>query len=248
MLGVASLLLIIVVSASADPSQATRRPVTPSAPAAAAMTNADVVKMVKAGLTDVVIVAAIRNAARTTFRLDADALIALKSSGVSDVIVTAMFDPSAQPKSAASPATMPRTSASTSGTPTPAVTEPSRDAGIYVGTGDDKKALVALEPTTFSQGKTGSVFTSAITYGIKKAKWKAIVRSATANIRITEPTPVFYFHFEQKGSGLSQTGGFAGWLSGGRTTTKSTECRTSDDSPTTKGALRPLSAEPTGPP
>ena len=214
MLGLASLLLIIVVSASVDPSQATRRPVTPSAPAAAAMTNADVVKMVKAGLTDVVIVAAIRNAARTTFRLDADALIALKSSGVSDVIVTAMFDPSAQPKSAASPATMPRTSASTSGTPTPAVTEPLRDAGIYVGTGDDERALVALEPTTFSQGKTGSVFTSAITYGIKKAKWKAIVRSATANIRITEPTPVFYFHFEQKGSGLSQTGGFAGWLSG----------------------------------
>jgi hypothetical protein len=58
------------------------------------------------------------------------------------------------------------------------------------------------------------VFTSALTYGIKKAQWKAVVRSSRANIRIREGLPTFYFYFEQRSSGLGGSGGFAGWLSG----------------------------------
>lgn len=194
------------------------RPATTHPTPPAPMTNADVVRMVKAGLADAIVIAAIRGATTTNFRLDADSLIALKTSAVSDPIVAMMLDPrspllGAQPPSGTlSPASVPAG-------PAPAVTGGEgiprpKEAGIYADMGEGAHTLVALEPTSFSQGKSGGFFTSAITYGIKKAKWKAVVRSAAANFRVRTSTPTFYFYFEQQGSGLSHTGGFAGWMSG----------------------------------
>jgi hypothetical protein len=90
-----------------------------------------------------------------------------------------------------------------------------REPGIYWDKGrDDTHNLVALEPTVFSQGKTGGFLTSALTYGIKKINWKAVTRGNAANLHITDAQPTFYFYFESKGSGLGNTGGFTGWLSG----------------------------------
>ena len=85
------------------------------------------------------------------------------------------------------------------------------DAGIYVEMGDaSAHNLVPLEPTTFSQGRTGNALLSGFTYGIKKMKYVAVVRGRKGNLRIHERQPVFYFYFEKKGSGLSNTGWFAG--------------------------------------
>ena len=182
------------------------------------MTNADVINMLKAGLGESVVIAAIRKTVRTDFRVDAESLILLKTSGASDNLVSVMLDPSAAPPAApASPPAAVNTTG-TSGTkaanPANAAPDAPREPGIYADMGDDTPKLIALEPTTFSQGKSGGFFTSALTYGIKKAKWKAVVRSAASNFRIAESVPTFYFYFEQKGSGLSHTGGFGGWLSG----------------------------------
>lgn len=58
------------------------------------------------------------------------------------------------------------------------------------------------------------MLTSALTYGIKKAKWKAIVRAPNASMRLPNAAPVFYFYFEQRSSGLGGSGGFIGWMSG----------------------------------
>ena len=58
------------------------------------------------------------------------------------------------------------------------------------------------------------MLTSALTYGIKKAKWKAIVRAPNASMRLPNAAPVFYFYFEQRSSGLGGRGGFIGWMSG----------------------------------
>lgn len=192
---------------------ATKKP----APSVTVLTNEDVIKMVRAGLGEAVVIGAIRKAAHQSFRLDADSLILLKQSGVSDNIVSAMLNggvtsspqPVLSPSNPAAPidGRVPAETAD-SGPETP------RQAGIYVSTGAPKSKLIALEPTTFSQGKSGGFFTSAITYGIKKVKWKAIVRSGKANFRISEILPNFYFYFEQTGSGLSHSGGFAGWMSG----------------------------------
>lgn len=186
------------------------------------MTNADVIKMVQAGLGETVVLSAIRTAPKTSFQIDADNLIALKKSGVSDNIVATMLDPKGAVPAAA-PATTagvpmffpggsPDTRARVSD-PTAPVEVP-REPGIYVDLGAEKPNLMALEPTTFSQGKSGGYFTSALTYGIKKVKWKAVVRSKSAGFRIRQGTPTFYFYFEQKSSGLGSTGGFTGWLSG----------------------------------
>jgi hypothetical protein len=63
--------------------------------------------------------------------------------------------------------------------------------------------MVMLEPTVYTQGKSGGVFKSAMTYGIAKVKWKAVVRNAHANVQISDANAVFYFYFEEKSEGLS---------------------------------------------
>jgi hypothetical protein len=185
------------------------------------MNNSDVVKMVQAGLGEMVVLTAIRTAKRTSFQLDAENLIALKKAGVSDSIVSMMLDPKAAPAAPAATAVAlpsvlggnPDTRARVDDPNAPV--EIPREPGLYLDTGTrEKPHLMPLEPTTFSQGKSGGLFTSALTYGIKKAKWKAVVRAKNANIRIRQGQPTFYFYFEQKSSGLGASAGFAGWLAG----------------------------------
>jgi hypothetical protein len=67
----------------------------------------------------------------------------------------------------------------------------------------DGVQMAMLEPTVYSQGKSGGVFTSAMTYGIAKVKWKAVVRGAHANVRTSDDRAVFYFYFEEANAGLS---------------------------------------------
>jgi hypothetical protein len=68
----------------------------------------------------------------------------------------------------------------------------------------------ALEPAVFTQGKSGSLFASMMTYGLVKAKWKAVVRNAQANVRTKNQKPTFYFRFESTSTNLGSSGGFAG--------------------------------------
>ena len=212
---VSGLLLVYGAAAAQSPS-----PVRAPKPVVIGMTNADVVMMVKAGLGEPVVVAAIKQAPKRSFTLSADGLVKLKAAGVSDNVIRVMLDPSASidrvAPTAASPASPAPSPVSTGSTPAPAADDPTaeHEPGIYVDVDGPTRKLVVLEPTVFSQGKTGGMFTSALTYGIKKAKWKAVVRGRAANQRLRSAQPVFYFYFEKKGSGLSNTGGFTGWLSG----------------------------------
>src|SRR5713226_1408831 len=59
------------------------------APDAEALTNADVIKLVQAGISDSVIIAKIKNS-RTQFDTSPDTLIRLKQLGVSDAVLEAM--------------------------------------------------------------------------------------------------------------------------------------------------------------
>jgi len=207
-----------------EPAAAPKPAAPKPAPAAAAaqapsrLTNQDVLKMVQAGLGEQVVIATVRAAPATSFDLSPDGLIALKQGGVSDAIVTVMIDPKAVappapvavPVSGGGPPVDTRTRVDTA-TASPDVP---REPGIYWDKGrDGAHDLVALEPTVFSQGKTGGFITSALTYGIKKVNVKAVTRGSAANLHIAEPQPTFYFYFESRGSGLG-TGTFAGWLSG----------------------------------
>lgn len=60
--------------------------------------NADIVKMVKAGISDDLIVATIRNASAKDFDLSPDTVIKLKASGVSEAVIAAMLGAGAGPE------------------------------------------------------------------------------------------------------------------------------------------------------
>lgn len=85
-------------SEGARAAQEPASPVTPTAsaltddPSNAAMVNADVVEMVRAGIGDAVIIAAIQNAKTHAFDVRPGALVDLKKAGVSDVILAVLLD------------------------------------------------------------------------------------------------------------------------------------------------------------
>jgi hypothetical protein len=65
---------------------------TPAAPAASALTNAQIIKMAKSGVDDDTIIGAIHDAASVQFDLSPDALIQLAQNGVKGKVVSAMRD------------------------------------------------------------------------------------------------------------------------------------------------------------
>jgi hypothetical protein len=123
-----------------------------------AMNNDSIVKMVKAGLSDDLIVTTI-NASPGTYDTSADGIIALKTAGVSDKVVAAMVARAATPP--APPAAPP---------PPPAPATPVRppgidDVGVYFQ--DRSGAWQNLEPEIVNF-KTGGVLKSIATDGIVK--------------------------------------------------------------------------------
>ena len=168
---------------------------------AAPLNNDDVTKMVQAKLPDGVIVAKIKSSS-CKFDTSLDALIKLKQVGISDAVMQAMTE-------ARAPAAAPP--------PPPDPNDPNaeHDPGIYyVRQNPGGRRMTQLDPTAYSGGKSGGMFKSAMTYGISKAKWKAVVRGARATTRITEARPTFFFYFEQKKGSLSNSAPWAMWFSG----------------------------------
>ena len=167
--------------------------------AAKKMTNQDVVEMLSLGLSDEVVVDKIHASDASNFDTSLDGLRALKAAKVSDAVIRAMINPhpaaaSAGPASGQGPAP---------------ITNPNdpnsiHDPGIYIyAKGRDGLTMTMLEPTVYSQGKSGGVFASAMTYGIAKMKWKAVVRGAHANVESSDAAMAFYFYFEEANAGLS---------------------------------------------
>lgn len=192
------------------PRAQTATPAAPAAPAASrasrpaptpAFSNADVITLARAGFSEDLIALRIQQAANKKFDLSTNGMVELKSAGVSERLISIMFGaPDAGPAPAARPSPAASAAAPASAPPTTTSGVQRLDAGIYLKS-DEK--YVPLEPTVFSGGKTGGVLTSGLTMGIKKAKWKAIVRSPRAGQRVQTATPEFYFYFENRGSGLS---------------------------------------------
>ena len=198
----------------------------------AAMTNQDVIDMVAGGLSDQIVIAAIRRTTRHAFDLSPQGLIALKKAAVSEAVIAVMLDPAAQPAPARPEAAGPPVGAAASDPPRSAAASVERvdpsdpralhPPGIYVELGPDGGGLVQLEPAGYTGGKSGGVFTSIVTAGIVKAKWKAELRGPRANQRITTPTPAFYFYFEVTNAGLSSQGSSM-WMGGGGAATSPNE-------------------------
>jgi hypothetical protein len=164
-------------------------------PTAQTMTNQDVMDLVALGLSDDVVTDKIHAAEATNFDTSLPALKSLKQANVSDAVIRAMINPHLG-------ATSNSTSAAQAGDPNDPNTP--HDPGIYLyAKGQDGVQMTMLEPTVYSQGKSGGILTSAMTYGIAKVKWKAVVRGAHANAKSSDAGMAFYFYFEETGAGLS---------------------------------------------
>lgn len=188
------------------------------------VTVESVITMAQAGISDEVLTARLRKEDKA-FDLSPDDLIRLKKANVSDTVVRIMMDPKAEISKAA-PTPVPvvvqapilaglptvNPSGATPGAGTASTGDPndpvaSHDSGIYLYTKDQdgKPQMIVLERAAYQGAKTGGVFASAMTYGIKKAKTKAVIPRSRASIRVADPTPVFYFYFDDKAAGLGKS-------------------------------------------
>src|SRR5712692_4084320 len=182
-------MVILVVAALVAAFAQTKKP----------LTNESVLKMVKAGFEQPMIVKAIE-ANDTDFDVSVEALMDLKTAGVNQAIIEAMLAAEAK-KKAPDPTAKPATA------PPPDPNDPNsrHDPGIYwLSKNQSGRRMVRLQPTTYSTNKTVGIFAGALTAGIHKVKWKAILAGPQATVRINEPTPELWFYFDEKPQGFGQ--------------------------------------------
>jgi hypothetical protein len=153
------------------------------------LNNDSVIKLVKAGLSDELIVSTI-NASAGTYNTSADGIIALKTAGVSDKVVAAIVTKASAPAPSAV-------------APAPAATDPDdpaapHDSGIYIYSGSAPvgSKMVMLRPSSYTPKIASGGVLSGMTYGLTKVKNKDVVRGAHASVRINDSQPNFYFYFE----------------------------------------------------
>jgi hypothetical protein len=180
-----SLLLVIVgtvgaVTAGAWTQGTTAKPATLKV-AAAGLTNADVVKMLAAGLPESVVIQTIDAADPPTFDTTADGLIALKKAGVSDAVIQKLI-------ARQSGKSQPSVSAQATAT--------GGDCKIEApGIGRVMRASGTLLPMTFQTAKvdqkTGGLIGNFFTAGIAKVKSKTTLRidKDRSSLRITDRQP-----------------------------------------------------------
>ena len=86
------------------------------------------------------------------------------------------------------------------------------ESGIYYfrKTGDLGE-IIALEPTIYSQNKSGGALASALSYGIAKVKVGVTLDGVSSHMQIQEQKPEFYFYFDITKNSLSQNSNW--WFS-----------------------------------
>ena len=157
------------------------------------LNNDAVVKLVKAGLSEDLILSTI-NSQPGKFDTSTDGLIALKKAGVSDKVVGAIVAKSYAPAPAAAAAA-------------PVANDPNDPAqvhapGIYIlAAGLDKHVhLTKLDHIVPKQSKSSGTMAMAFTYGIKKAHFKAVIDGPKATVQTPETNPTFYAYIPEDNS------------------------------------------------
>jgi hypothetical protein len=157
------------------------------------LNNDAIIKLVKAGLSDDLIVSTI-SSQTGAYDTSTDGIIALKTAGVSDKVIAAIVAKASAPPSAATPTAAAANDPNDPNSP--------HDPGIYLmtTTRDGKVKMVLIERAGSGREKTANVWGSAFTYGIAKAKMKAEIPGPRAAVRTEEKAPVFYMYFPPTGN------------------------------------------------
>jgi hypothetical protein len=167
------------------------------------LNNDSVIKLVKAGVSDDLIITEI-NGSTGSFDTSPDGIIALKTAGASDKLVSAIVL-----KVAASP--VPATARVS--TP-PAAQDPNdpmsqHEPGIYMMTtnSDGTKKMTLLNPAK-ARLRNSNTFGNAISMGFSGVRIKADMAGVRAAVRTREIRPDFYIYYPPVGTiGLSTTPG-----------------------------------------
>jgi len=190
------LTLLLVVSATAFIARAQEK----EKSAGEILTNEIILKMVGANLNPIIIVSKIRTS-KTNFDLSTDELISMQRQKVPDEVIKAMVDASSDESERIA-----QTGAGDATKTDPNDPLAQHEAGIYYFHEiNGQQHLVQMEPSVYSQTKSDGFFTHALTYGIAKVKSKAVLSAARAKLRVDKARPVFYFYFEVKNTGLSNS-------------------------------------------
>lgn len=160
------------------------------------LTNEGIVEMKSKGLPTSIIISKIKSS-MNSFDVGTDALVDLVNRKVPEEIVNAMMEAANDPQKhfvkvdANNPLDF-------------------HDPGIYY---HDKIAnqLLQLEPTVYSQSKSGGALASAFTYGLAKVKASVTIDGKNSRRQIPEQQPEFYFYFDETKNTLSQTSNW--WFS-----------------------------------
>ena len=142
-------------AAPAPPAAARKAPPAKPPAAPAPMNNQDVIKLVKARISEDVIIAKIKQS-KTRFDVSVDGLVTLKEAGVSDNVIAAMMNPAA---SAAPPPSAPA-SAAAAPAPAPKPAFPASNVPKEVAATDARTAPKVPAP------KPASVTTAPANYGV----------------------------------------------------------------------------------
>jgi len=185
-------LMAMVAIGHANQQPQTKAPATPvrraapspaAKPADAGMTNADVIKMVTAGLSEQTIATSIRQATKRSFDLSPDGLIQLKTSGVPDSIMSVMLDPTAA-LVASTPSPSPNSSAPSAGVQPavkPAEIETSAGPQKTVNTPDGERvALILMEDLSSATAQQGDRVNFSVADDVKVGDALVIAKGATA--------------------------------------------------------------------
>lgn len=149
--------------------------------------------MVQAGLGGAVIVNKIRASGQTAFKLTTDDLLQLRQDKVGYEVIEAMLEAQSETRER-DPASTPAAREAESDPNNPNVWH---DAGIYYY--DAENGQPKLTPLAFallSEAKTSGLFTSVLTQGISKVKFKTSIPQPQAALQLNTPRPIFYFYFE----------------------------------------------------
>jgi hypothetical protein len=149
------------------------------------LTNADIIKMQSAGLSENIILASV-NGQPAAYDTSTDGLLALKKAGVSDAVVAAMISRNAAMKSGvANPAGTNMTAPAPAGPP-PGVDE----VGVYY---QDKNKAWHPVPSEIVNTKSGGVLKSIATDGIVKGDTNGHIKGAESATKLTTGSNLLIF-------------------------------------------------------
>ncbi len=178
-------------SQTAETPQADAGPMTTKPPAAKTLTNASIVRMASANLSDDLIIQAI-SAQPGQYTTDADALVELKKEGVSERVITAMINKGRKRLTAGGEAV-------DDPPPPPVTVSDVSEIGVYY---KDRKGTWQMLETEVVHTKTGGWLKSTATHGIIKMDTNGHLKGRES--KLTLQTPIEILIFSPEGAAASE--------------------------------------------